>query len=55
MKRSDLLNKLTSSGWWAAHHGIKHDLYTDGTKIQVIPKQAEINEETAKAILNKQG
>lgn len=55
MKRRDLIKKLTQNGWYLARHGSSHDIYTDGTKSQPIPRHSEINELTAKGILKKAG
>ncbi len=55
MKRRDLIQKLEQNGWHLARHGSEHDIYTDGTKSQPIPRHNEINEITAKNILKKAG
>jgi len=50
MKRRDLEKELTRLGWWEAG-GTKHAKWTNGEKIQTVPRHAEINEYTAKSIL----
>ncbi|MCR6544614.1 type II toxin-antitoxin system HicA family toxin [Dehalobacterium formicoaceticum] len=55
MKRRDLIQKLEQNGWYFARHGSEHDIYTNGTKSQPIPRHREINEITAKNIIKKAG
>ncbi|QEY33866.1 type II toxin-antitoxin system HicA family toxin [Caproiciproducens galactitolivorans] len=55
MKRKDLIRKLEKNGWWKIREGANHDIYTNGTKIEPIPRHNEINELLAKAIIKRQG
>ena len=55
MKRKDLVKLLESNGWWLARSGGGHDIYTNGTKFEPIPRHKEINELLAKAIIKRQG
>ncbi len=55
MKKRDLVKKLENNGWWLERHGSKHDIYTNGTKNEPIPRSKEIDEILAKAIIRRQG
>lgn len=55
MKRRDLIKKFESKGWWLLKHGGNHDIYTNGTDIEPVPRHKEINEMTAKAIIKRRG
>ena len=55
MKRKDLIRKLEKNGWWKIREGANHHIYTNGTKIEPIPRHNEINELLAKAIIKRQG
>jgi len=51
MKRKDLEKVLRNRGWELARHGSKHDIWTDGILEVAVPRHREINEYTAKALL----
>lgn len=55
MKRRDLIRMLEHNGWWKSREGANHDIYTNGTKSEPIPRHAEVNENLAKAIIKRQG
>lgn len=55
MKKRDLVKLLEENGWYLKRSGGNHDLYTDGKKIEPIPRHSEINEKLAKAIIKKLG
>lgn len=55
MKRKDLIKKFEKNGWWLKRSGGNHDIYTNGKKIEPIPRHKEIDEELAKAIIKRQG
>lgn len=55
MKRKDLIKKLIKNGWWLLREGANHDIYTNGTKNEPIPRHREIDEMLAKAIIKRQG
>lgn len=55
MKRRDLIKKLEANGWYLLRHGDNHDVYTNGTVNEPIPRHKEINELLAKAIIKRQG
>ena len=52
MKLADLERKLKGLGWWDTGKGGKHTKWTNGTDSQPVPRHKEINEHTAKSILN---
>ncbi|MCF2642635.1 MAG: type II toxin-antitoxin system HicA family toxin [Lachnospiraceae bacterium] len=55
MKKRDLVKLLEENGWYLKRSGGNHDLYTNGQKIEPIPRHSEINEKLAKAIIKKLG
>lgn len=55
MKRAVLVRKLESSGWYLLRNGANHDIYTNGERIEVIPRHKEINEKLAMTILKRAG
>lgn len=52
MKRKDLEKVLRDHGWYKVG-GTKHDKWTNGEKIQMVPRHTEINEHTAKGIIKE--
>lgn len=55
MKRRDLVKLLEENGWYLKRNGANHDLYTNGQKIEAIPRHSEVNEKLAQAIIKKLG
>ena len=55
MKRRDLIKLLEKNGWYLKRNGGNHDLYTDGNRIEQIPRHPEIKERLAKSIIKKLG
>ncbi|HBI72765.1 MAG TPA: toxin-antitoxin system, toxin component, HicA family protein [Lachnospiraceae bacterium] len=55
MKRKDLIKLLEKNGWYLKRYGGNHDIYTNGTKSEPIPRHAELNERLAKEIIKKLG
>lgn len=55
MKRRDLIKKLENNGWWLERHGTNHDVYTNGTQSEPIPRHTEVKELLAKSIIKRQG
>ncbi len=55
MKRRELEERLRELGWKLFRHGGKHDVWVRGEREIVVPRHAEINEYTAKAILREGG
>ncbi|MBQ3061459.1 MAG: type II toxin-antitoxin system HicA family toxin [Lachnospiraceae bacterium] len=53
MKRKILIKMLHNKGWWFLKHGGNHDIYTNGTEIEPIPRHKEISENLAKAIIKR--
>lgn len=53
MKRRDLEKQLSDMGWWLLRHGRRHDIWTDGSRQEPIPRHNEINERLARSILRK--
>lgn len=53
MKRKDLVKLLEKNGWYLKRIGGNHDIYTNGKKIEPIPRHSEINERLAKEIIKK--
>lgn len=55
MKRRDLIKLLEKNGWYLKRHGGDHDLYTNGQKIEPIPRHTEIKEKLAQKIIKDLG
>lgn len=55
MKRKDLIKLLENNGWYLKRSGGNHDIYTNGSSIEPIPRHSEVNERLAKAIIKKLG
>lgn len=55
MKRRDLVKLLERNGWWLQRNGANHDIYTNGTSFEPIPRHTEIKETLAKSIIRRQG
>lgn len=55
MKHGDLIKLFEKNGWYFLREGANHDIYTDGKKIEPIPRHREINEKLAKALIRKHG
>jgi predicted RNA binding protein YcfA (HicA-like mRNA interferase family) len=53
VKRRDIERRLRELGWRMARHGARHDVWARGDDDLVVPRHAEINEYTAKAILTR--
>lgn len=53
MKTRDLTKLLERNGWWFLRHGGNHDVYTNGTAIESVPRHSEMKENTAKAIIKR--
>lgn len=55
MKRRDLIKLFEKNGWYFLRDGAEHDIYTDGRKMEPIPRHREINERLAKHLIKKHG
>lgn len=55
MKRRDLIKLLEDKGWYLKRNGSNHDLYTNGSAVEPIPRHSEIKERLAKDIIKKLG
>ena len=53
MKRRELIKLLERNGWYLKRNGGNHDLYTNGIKIEPIPRHPDIKERLAKDIIKK--
>lgn len=54
-KRSDLIKLLEKNGWRLKRYGAAHDIYTNGTESETIPRHKELNENLAKVIIKRRG
>lgn len=50
VKKRHLEQQLEELGWWRAG-GTKHDKWTNGAQVTMVPRHSEINEWTARGIL----
>lgn len=55
MKRRDLIRLLEKKGWYLLRSGGNHDIYTNGTDIEPVPRHNEIKETTANSIIRRWG
>ncbi len=55
MKRTDLIKLLERNGWYLKRNGAEHDIYTNGSNIETVPRHREIKENLAKAIIKRRG
>ena len=55
MKQRDLIKLLENNGWRFYRSGGNHDIYTNGTYMEPIPRHKELNEQLAKAIIKRRG
>jgi mRNA interferase HicA len=53
MKRRELEARLRAFDWRLLRHGGNHDVWTDGERLEYVPRHAEINESLARKILKK--
>jgi predicted RNA binding protein YcfA (HicA-like mRNA interferase family) len=53
MKRRELEKRLRQRGWRLARHAGRHDIWTSGEREVAVPRHNEINEYTARAILQE--
>ncbi len=53
MKKRDLVNKLKELGWRLDRQGGNHEVWTNGTICEFVPRHAEIGESLSKKILKK--
>jgi mRNA interferase HicA len=54
-KRTELIKKFESNGWYLKRNGGAHDIYTNGKESETIPRHKEINENLARAIIKRRG
>jgi mRNA interferase HicA len=53
VKRRELEGRLRALGWSFLRHGGNHDVWTDGGRLEYVPRHAELNEILARKILAK--
>jgi mRNA interferase HicA len=53
VKRRELESRLRDLGWAFLRHGGNHDVWSDGDRLEYVPRHAEINENLARKILRK--
>ena len=53
LKRNDLIRLLEKNGWKLKRNGANHDIYSDGTESEAIPRHGEIKENLAKSIIKR--
>lgn len=55
MKQADLERLLRRNGWEVIRHGGNHDVWSNGSANETIPRHREISEPLAKAIIKRRG
>lgn len=53
MKRKELIKMLIRNGWYFKRDGGNHEIWSNGTYTEPIPRHREINEMLAKSIIKK--
>ncbi len=53
MKRNDLIKEITKNGYYLVRHGSNHDVYTNGQRMEAVPRHREISEPLAKEIIKR--
>jgi len=53
VKRRELEGRLRALGWSFLRRGGNHDVWTDGDRLEYVPRHAEVNEILARKILAK--
>jgi mRNA interferase HicA len=53
VRRRELESQLRELGWVFLRHGGNHDVWTDGERLEYVPRHVEINENLARKILRK--
>jgi mRNA interferase HicA len=48
-----LIKLFEKAGWYYNREGSNHTVYTDGNRIEQIPRHREVNEVLAKHLINK--
>lgn len=55
MKHKALVKLLEQNGWWVLRHGANHDIYTNGTRKEAIPRHTEVKERLVEKIRKREG
>ena len=55
MKHRDFIKILEKNGWYLLREGGNHDIYTDGTNVEPVPRHRELKEPLVKRIIKKYG
>lgn len=55
IKHSDFIRLLERNGWYLKRSGGNHDIYTNGSAIEAVPRHKEIKENLARAIIKRRG
>jgi mRNA interferase HicA len=55
LKRKDLIKKFKAKGWYTLRNKGSHEVITDGTHTEAIPRHSEINEQLARALIRRWG
>ncbi len=53
MQRFKLERKFKKNGWYLLRHGANHDIWTDGKKIEKLPRHPQIKESLARGLIRK--
>ena len=53
VKKRDLEIELKSLGWWLLREGGNHEIWTNGSETEPVPRHREISELLAHKILKK--
>lgn len=53
MKKRDLIKLLEKNGFKFVRNGGSHDVYSNGKKIETVPRHGEISESLSRAIVKR--
>jgi mRNA interferase HicA len=53
LKRRELEVRLRALGWVLERHGGRHDVWTDGERLEYVPRHADVSEQLARKIIQK--
>lgn len=53
MKQRELIKKIKEYGYYFCRHGSNHDTYSNGKRLEQIPRHREIDENLSKAIIKR--
>lgn len=53
VQRRKAIKVLKDNGWWLKRHGHSHDIYTNGSHSEPIPRHGDLNKLTWQGIVRR--